>query len=408
MKFDTYSKFTESLNENLNIMYVHGYNSDMNSSTSTKLKIELLKKVNKFNWFSPSIQNDPMSGIHFVQNFVRQNKIDVVIGSSLGGFKVLNAYLPNVLKIVINPLIDPSLITVETIRNNKIFLQCDKIYKESLISKGKSMSTDNNLIGIFSKEDEVINAVENLKLFKLFLGNSRNPLNTNLISDKHITQNVSIVANIIAEALSSFNKKVVAFNESYYTDLTIPFDIYDDLSNEYSKDKSIYESFVNLFSEEDKMKFMDRIIELLNLTYAPIGGYCGREWTKGEITVDILENDMIKLWRNGGQIIGGSFYKFRGGRKATGLFHDNSQSGKDIVKKILHDDFRLKDRNTWAEVSGAPAKILSRNEFAIPLPAIYVEELIGKKIDIVDEYHYIREIGGSPMTKMVYVSTMKI
>ena len=44
MKFDTYSKFTESLTNKLNIMYVHGYNSDLNSSTSSKLKIELAKK----------------------------------------------------------------------------------------------------------------------------------------------------------------------------------------------------------------------------------------------------------------------------------------------------------------------------------------------------------------------------
>ena len=409
MKFDTYSKFTESLTNKLNIMYVHGYNSDLNSSTSSKLKIELAKKIGEFNWFSPSIQNDPISSINFIQKYVQQNKIDVIIGSSLGGFKVLNSYLPNILKIVINPLIDSSLITNESIKNNKTFKQCDIIFNNSIVSKGKSLPTDNKLIGIFSTNDETINQNENLKLFKLFLGNSKNPLNINKINDTHIPTNLKVVSNIIAESISSFNEKVISFNESFNTDLSIPFSIVDGLQKVYDNDKLIYESFVNLFSDEDKLIYLDRIVELLNLTYASIGGYLGRsDWKTEELKADILENDLIKLWRSGGKIIGGSTYKFKGGRKTTGIFHDNTQSGKDIVNKILHDDFRLKDRNTWAEVSGAHAKILSRNEFAIPLPAIYAEELLKKKIQIVDEYYYIRDIGGKPMTKMIYVSNMKI
>lgn len=409
MNFDTYSKFTESLNEKLNIMYVHGYNSDMNSSTSAKLKIALSNKISNFNWFSPSIQNDPISAIHFVEKFVKLNKIDVVIGSSLGGFNVLHSYLPNVTKILINPLIDPSFITVDSIINDKIFSQCQKMFNESPLAKGKSLGTNNKLIGIFSTADEVIDPVKNLSLFKLALGNSKNPLNVNTINDKHIPLNLDVVANIIAESVSSFNESVVSFNESFNTDLSIPFDLDEDLQNEYDENKLVYESFVNVFSREDKMIYLDRIVELLNLTYAPIGGYLGRsDWKTEDLKEDILENDMIKLWRSGGKIICGATYKFKGGRKSTGLFHDGTSEGKSIAKKILHDDFRLKDRDTWAEVSGAPAKILSQNEFAIPLPAIYVEELLKKPIKIVDEFHYIREIGGSPMQKMIYVSNMKI
>ena len=400
MNFDTYSKFTESLNEKLNIMYVHGYNSDMNSSTSVKLKIALSNKISNFNWFSPSIQNDPISTIHFIEKFVKLNKIDIVIGSSLGGFKVLHSYLPNVTKILINPLIDPSLITVDSIRNNKIFSQCQKMFNESPLAKGKSLGTNNKLIGIFSTADEVIDPIKNLSLFKLALGNSKNPLNVNTINDKHIPLNLDVVANIIAESVSSFNESVVSFNESFNTDLSIPFDLDEDLQNEYDENKLVYESFVNVFSREDKMIYLDRIVELLNLTYAPIGGYLGRsDWKTEDLKEDILENDMIKLWRSSGKIICGATYKFKGGRKSTGLFHDGTSEGKSIAKKILHDDFRLKDRDTWAEVSGAPAKILSQNEFAIPLPAIYVEELLKKPIKIVDEFHYIREIGGSPMQK---------
>ena len=298
----------------------------------------------------------------------------------MGGFKVLNSYLPNILKIVINPLIDSSLITNESIKNNKTFKQCDIIFNNSIVSKGKSLPTDNKLIGIFSTNDETINQNENLKLFKLFLGNSKNPLNINKINDTHIPTNLKVVSNIIAESISSFNEKVISFNESFNTDLSIPFSIVDGLQKVYDNDKLIYESFVNLFSDEDKLIYLDRIVELLNLTYASIGGYLGRsDWKTEELKADILENDLIKLWRSGGKIIGGSTYKFKGGRKTTGIFHDNTQSGKDIVNKILHDDFRLKDRNTWAEVSGAPAKILSRNEFAIPLPAIYAEKLLNKK-----------------------------
>ena len=224
MNFDTYSKFTESLNEMLNIMYVHGYNSDTNSSTSTKLKIALSNKISNFNWFSPSIQNDPVSDIHFIEKFVKLNKIDIVIGSFLCGFKVLHSYLPNVTKILINPLIDPSLITVDSIRTAKIFSQCQRMFNESPLAKGKSLGTNNNLIGIFSTADEVIDPVKNLSLFKLALGNSKNPLNINTINDKHIPLNIEVVANIIAESVSSFNKYVVSFNASFNTLFSLLFD----------------------------------------------------------------------------------------------------------------------------------------------------------------------------------------
>ena len=118
----------------------------------------------------------------------------------------------------------------------------------------------------------------------------------------------------------------------------------------------------------------------------------------------IDETDMWKIVRKNGKIVAVNTYSNkRSGRKICYGGQDGTEEGKKAFKKILEEDFKLKDRQSWAEVSGA-MEVTALKQGAMPIPA-YIAELImkDKTFDSIHEdgFHYTRMIGGEPHTKLM-------
>ena len=86
----------------LNVLYIHGLGSSSKSSTG-----QLLTSQNndKYTFFNHSFSLSPRKALEEVNQFIKDNHIDMVIGSSLGGFYALQSSCRY--GIVINPALSP-------------------------------------------------------------------------------------------------------------------------------------------------------------------------------------------------------------------------------------------------------------------------------------------------------------
>lgn len=92
----------------LKILYIHGF-----KSTGNALKAQILKK--KFETvLSPTMPVSPKEAILFLEEIVQKNKIDLIIGSSLGGFYAFALHKKFRTKTL---LINPSLKAWESLKN---------------------------------------------------------------------------------------------------------------------------------------------------------------------------------------------------------------------------------------------------------------------------------------------------
>lgn len=87
-----------------NILYIHGYNS---SSESRSAQVLLAHLGEGFNLIHPTFPNNPEESISMARRIIRQEGIDMVVATSLGGFVALN--LRGIPKFVINPSVAPHL-----------------------------------------------------------------------------------------------------------------------------------------------------------------------------------------------------------------------------------------------------------------------------------------------------------
>ncbi len=91
------------------ILYIHGYGAPENSTTGSEIQRKLGDKAKVFMpGFSNEVEKfgNTLANIQKAQDFVTDNKIDLVIASSMGGFTALQ--LTGVRKILINPCMVPS------------------------------------------------------------------------------------------------------------------------------------------------------------------------------------------------------------------------------------------------------------------------------------------------------------
>lgn len=157
----------------------------------------------------------------------------------------------------------------------------------------------------------------------------------------------------------------------------------------------INERYVNLTDFDQKREYAPRVLELIDLAYARIGGHIGLK------SVDQLLSDtgMWKLVRKNGIIILAVVYKENQGRKLVAVGHDGSKEAKDALKQIIAEDIKM--NRMWAEVSGSMATFCLNNGLPV-VPNTNVGELLGKEIISKDgEYKYTRVIGGSPHEKII-------
>lgn len=138
-----------------NILYIHGYKSELGGQ-SFKLFEKYTKEVEDYDIVMHEIDYkdyDPDSALRNIHDYVFDNNIDLIIGSSLGGFLTLNCF--DIPRIVINPCLKPSeelpklgytgsVKKYETLERNVEHYRADNI--ERLLCKG-CFADDDEIFG---------------------------------------------------------------------------------------------------------------------------------------------------------------------------------------------------------------------------------------------------------------------
>ena len=193
------------------ILYVHGLGSSSQSTTAMQLKTNLPKVISdSFDIFSPDIPELPSEAIPFIETFVHHNLIDLVVGSSLGGFKVLNAQFSSKVNVlVINPVVDFKATYVEMSNSlHKLYIEGIELFeKHKLCQQAKMKSSI--IYAFIAESDEVLNSKLQAKaLNKYYLKQYRQselkmlPNEVHKLSEKSIQQFVCpAIADILYSSL---------------------------------------------------------------------------------------------------------------------------------------------------------------------------------------------------------------
>lgn len=176
-----------------------------------------------------------------------------------------------------------------------------------------------------------------------------------------------------------------------------------------------YKNFIGPKSREDREKWVDQAWDIVQKSYAPIGGIKGSGFDSKQDMIDNLP--FWKIYTKGEKLVAAAFYKDKGGRKSVAIATD----GSDLGKKIVGDIFKASLGVSYGEKSG-PAlgtmmKIVPWEELQRFLfTPKQLEKISGKKvtllsksnIDELDEkdkmtyerfpelkpYFYVRELDG--------------
>lgn len=158
--------------QDLNLLYIHGYQSSGKSKTAEAIRLFLPKMATglfaNVNVISPDVPENPSEAIDFIQKFIADNDVTCVVGSSLGGFNVINStFETDIPKIVINPLVD-SMELINPDLNHPLHDLTQTIYKKHLVTF--LFPSEENLHAVFSTNDEVLNHSTQSKRLKLYYG----------------------------------------------------------------------------------------------------------------------------------------------------------------------------------------------------------------------------------------------
>ena len=150
----------------------------------------------------------------------------------------------------------------------------------------------------------------------------------------------------------------------------------------------ITEHFVNCKNESEMKQYGNIVWKILQNAYE----YCGGIKNVNSVDDLIKDTHLWKLYRKNNEIKAVICYTDRkGGRKLCLLGQDGSDEGRKMLKKMLEDDFKLKDRNSWGGFSGKAA-ITALKHGGIPVPSNIAVTFMGSKCKPYDEYWYNRPI----------------
>lgn len=178
------------------------------------------------------------------------------------------------------------------------------------------------------------------------------------------------------------------------------------------------EHYVTLTSEKEKKEqYYDEVMDILNSSYAKIGG------PKSNVLNKMFDPSVMwKLVTRNGKVVAVLISKLQGGtRKGVLAGSDGSQQGKNDLYAIISEEIRQLERKSWIEVSGAMEHIYVNKKGGTPIPddlAVELMTLLGKKVTPTgDGYHYTRALAnGEDETKVIvgdeetlraYVDAMK-
>ena len=166
--------------------------------------------------------------------------------------------------------------------------------------------------------------------------------------------------------------------------------------NELTLTNLLLERFVNLHNPQEMSKYIDVIWDILEKSYAKIGGF-----KSAKDKEDLMrKSGLTKLVVKDGRVVAVKIYKDELGRKSIAGGTDGSMEGKRWLIKISQED--IQQNRAWGEVSGAMEHIMLKNG-AVPIPSSIAAKILGKPILSYDPdgYHYTREIMGEPHTKIM-------
>lgn len=358
---------------NKNLLYIHGLNSSGQSATARHIKKYL---GNKFNIYTPTWNLNQPGIEKDINKFVVDHNISVVIASSLGAFYALTI-TDSVARILINPCLHPS---VEVPKLTKLSDAQIEAFKklENLTYSQIDAETRMCTFAGFGDKDELFNYQAE---FKKKYGS-----HMVVVSGGHRLQPNSLY-KVIESGLSYFESVQSSLNEGM-----------------------ICEKYTNLFRDDPKAdfdKWKDQAYDLLQKSYAPIGGLLGVP----DADALVNDSDMWKLVNHGNTILAICIYTFkRTGRKLTACGCLQGPDGKadpgakEWLYDILSADMRI--RNGWAEVDDKMEHIMQKSG-GVPVPVDVAELLMkGKHFTYKDPdgYHYRRIIGGEEHTKILYAN----
>ena len=154
------------------------------------------------------------------------------------------------------------------------------------------------------------------------------------------------------------------------------------------KESLITEHFVNCKNEYEMKQYGDIVWKILQKAYE----YCGGIKNVNSVDDLIKDTHLWKLYRKDNKIRAVICYTDRkGGRKLCLLGQDGTDEGRSMLKKMLEDDFKLKDRQSWGGFSGKAA-VTALKHGGIPVPAEVAVKFMGSKCKPYDEYWYNRPI----------------
>lgn len=104
-----------------------------------------------------------------------------------------------------------------------------------------------------------------------------------------------------------------------------------------SFDDYLTEHYVNLLEVSEKEKYKDVVYDLLQASYASMGGLKGAGF--GSADEMVRKIPMWKLVRKNGAIVACAMYKDKNGRKRVAVGSDGTQQGKEAVASIFKEDF---------------------------------------------------------------------
>lgn len=178
---------------------------------------------------------------------------------------------------------------------------------------------------------------------------------------------------------------------------------------------NLNETYINLIgdkSKSEKEKYKDIVFELLQQSYAKIGGIAGSGFNDPD---DMIKNiPFWKLCKKSGKIVAGKMYKDSNGRKSVAAFTDGTPIGKAALADITKNEFDRGMGEVSAAMLGFTIKHNGIDKVKHAAKTVdQAEKILGKKLSReiepeysekypqLKDYFYSREIGGEMHTKIL-------
>lgn len=146
-----------------------------------------------------------------------------------------------------------------------------------------------------------------------------------------------------------------------------------------------YKNFIGPNSREKREEWADQAWDIVQKSYAPIGGIKGSGFNSKQDMIDNIP--FWKIYTKGDRLVAAAFYKDKGGRKSVAIATDGSNLGK----KIVGDIFKASLGVSYGEKSGASLGTMMKN---VPWKELQkflftpkqLEKISGKRVVPVSKY----------------------